>query len=333
MSVLIMTAILLSVVLSAVSGSSTSTRFNDLGVVCLGCSSGIGRSTAEYLAAGGAKVVACSRKTEKFEWISSGNFTASIYPTRCDAADIESMYELLRFSVDTLGAITGLVYVPTYLGDPSDPNTNKPLHAIDLDFTLSYADKQFAIDYKGYVAAVRIFLDELRKTERGSVVAISSIASEMSFIGSFNQNLNYGAVKNAQQYAMKSFAKTFAHIPIRFNSVSPGVTDTPTYDGFGAEIKKQLFNDFSLHIPMMRVADSVEMAQSVAFLLSNEARYITGVVLKVDGGFSLRSGLDGQTVGNPEAVIEDVWRRWIVDPDFDLETKSMREKSSECGEQ
>ena len=84
---------------------------------------------------------------------------------------------------------------------------------------MSYADKQFNIDYKGYIAAVRIFLDELSKTGRGSVVAISSIMTEIMFMGSFNQNLHYGAVKSAQDFATKNFAKSYAHIPIRFNTV------------------------------------------------------------------------------------------------------------------
>lgn len=202
----------------AIAESIESTRFTDLKVVCLGCSTGIGRSTAEYLASEGAKVVACSRSAS-FEWIATGNFTDSIHPTKCDASSVESINDLLTFSVNTLGGITGLVYIPTYMGKYTDRNTNRPLQTLDLDYTLSYAEKQFNIDYKGFIAAVHIFLQELRKTGRGSVVAISSIASEIMMMGSFNQNLHYGAVKSAQNYAVRNLAKTYAHVPIRFNTV------------------------------------------------------------------------------------------------------------------
>merc|ERR1712083_346461 len=108
-------------------------------------------------------------------------------------------------------------------------------------------------------------------------VAISSIATEIMFMGSFNQNLHYGAVKSAQDFATKNFAKSYAHIPIRFNTLSPGATDTPIFDSFGEEAKRALFDDCSMRTPMMRVGEPMEMAQSISFLLSKESGFITGV--------------------------------------------------------
>lgn len=202
----------------ALSESQEPGRFSDLKVVCLGCSSGIGQATAEYLAAGGAGVVACSRSAT-FDWITTSNLSASIHTTKCDASDIESLKDLLTFSVQTLGEITGLVYVPTYMGSWSDPDSSRPIQRVDLEHVLTQADKQFNIDYKGFIASVHIFLKDLRETGRGSVVAISSIASELYLMGSFNQNLHYGAVKSAQNYAVRNLAKTYAHVPVRFNTV------------------------------------------------------------------------------------------------------------------
>lgn len=195
-----------------------SERFADLKIVCLGCAFGIGRSTAEYLATGGAKVVACSRSAS-FEWIASDNFTDSIYATKCAAADVESINQLLAFSSRTLDEITGLLYAPSYMAKWDDLRTVRPIQTLDLEYTLAHAEKQFNVDYEGFIAAVHIFLPELRKTGLGSVVAISSICTELMMMGSFNQNIHYGAVKSAQNYAVKNFAKTYAHVPIRFNTV------------------------------------------------------------------------------------------------------------------
>lgn len=68
------------------------------------------------------------------------------------------------------------------------------------------------------------------------------------------------------------------------------------------------------------------MAQSISFLLSKESRYITGVDLKVDGGYTLMGASDGAMMGNKGADVMDPWRRWAFNSDFDLDSKSIREK-------
>ena len=85
-----------------------------------------------------------------------------------------------------------------------------------------------------------------------------------------------------------------------------------------------------MRTPMMRVGEPMEMAQSISFLLSKESMFITGVDLKVDGGFTLMDGAEGHTAWNRKVDIMDPWKRWAFNADFDLESKSIREKEPEC---
>lgn len=112
--------------------------------------------------------------------------------------------------------------------------------------------------------------------------------------------------------------------------MSPGATYTPIYDSFGEEAKQAFFEDIALRTPMMRHAESVEIAKSISFLLSSEASYITGIDLKVDGGWTLMDGTAGSTLGNSAEEMESEWMRLTTNPEFDLESRSIRKKESEC---
>ena len=112
--------------------------------------------------------------------------------------------------------------------------------------------------------------------------------------------------------------------------VSPGFTDTPIFDSWGEAVKKIFFADIALRTPMMRHAESIEMATTISFLLSHEASYITGIDLKVDGGWTLMDGTAGQTFGNRDEDMEDEWMRMGTNPDFDLETKTILNTESQC---
>lgn len=123
------------------------------------------------------------------------------------------------------------------------------------------------------------------------------------------------------------------HIPLtrtHILQVSPGVTDTAIFSTFSEEVRKAFFDDVALQTPIMRHAESMEIGTTVAFLLSQEASYITGIDLKVDGGYRLMDGSAGQTLGNSAEDMEDAWMRMTVNRDFDLETKSLRNTEAQC---
>lgn len=119
-------------------------------------------------------------------------------------------------------------------------------------------------------------LKVMSKKRFGSVVNIASIVGEMGNAG----QVNYSASKGGMIAMSKSFAKEGASRGIRFNCVTPGFIATDMTDVLSDEIKQGYINA----IPLKRLGDPKDIANAVAFLLSDDAGYITGEVLKVNGG-------------------------------------------------
>ncbi len=116
----------------------------------------------------------------------------------------------------------------------------------------------------------------MSKKRFGSVVNISSIVSETGNIG----QVNYSASKGAINSMTKSFALEGAPRGIRFNAITPGFIATDMTDELSEEIKKS----YTDKIPLGRFGEARDVAKSTAFLLSDDASYITGEILKVNGG-------------------------------------------------
>ena len=119
-------------------------------------------------------------------------------------------------------------------------------------------------------------LKAMSKKRFGSVVNISSIVSESGNVG----QTNYSASKGAMNSMTKSFALEGAARGIRYNAITPGFIATDMTDQLSDEIKKA----YTDKIPLGRFGDPKDVAEAVAFLLSDQASYITGEILKVNGG-------------------------------------------------
>ncbi|MEJ2372623.1 MAG: SDR family NAD(P)-dependent oxidoreductase, partial [Sulfurimonas sp.] len=118
-----------------------------------------------------------------------------------------------------------------------------------------------------------------RKKKFGSVVNIASIVGETGNAG----QTNYAASKGGVIAMTKSFALEAATSGIRYNTVTPGFIATEMTEILSDEVK----NDLYAKIPMARMGEAREIAESVAFLLSDHASYITGETLKVNGGMNM----------------------------------------------
>jgi 3-oxoacyl-[acyl-carrier protein] reductase len=119
-------------------------------------------------------------------------------------------------------------------------------------------------------------LKVMMKKKFGAVVNISSIVSEGGNAG----QVNYSASKGGINTLTKSFAKESASRGIRYNAVAPGFIKTDMTDKLPDNIKEEYQNN----IPLKRFGNPQEVASVCAFLLSDEASYITGEVLRVNGG-------------------------------------------------
>ncbi len=119
-------------------------------------------------------------------------------------------------------------------------------------------------------------LKVMSKKRFGAIVNISSIVSESGNVG----QVNYSASKGAMNSMTKSFALEGSARGIRYNAITPGFIATDMTNELSEEIKKS----FTDKIPLKRFGEPKDVAEAVAFLLSDNSNYITGEILRVNGG-------------------------------------------------
>jgi len=126
---------------------------------------------------------------------------------------------------------------------------------------------------QGFYQVTRPVLKKMVSRKRGSIVTISSVSARLGHRG----QTNYAAAKAGLEGACRSLASEVARLGIRVNVVAPGLIDTEMIQDFPAEIIKQI-------VPMGRPGLPEEVAKVVCFLCSDDASYITGQVVSVNGG-------------------------------------------------
>ena len=140
-------------------------------------------------------------------------------------------------------------------------------------------DKVLAIDLKSVFLCTRAVLRPMLKQRSGRIISMSSV---VGIIGNTGQ-ANYAAAKAGIIGFTRTIAKEVASRGITVNAVAPGFIDTPMTQTLPAERKQALL----ANIPLGYLGTPRDIAETVAFLASEEARYITGQVITVDGGISL----------------------------------------------
>ena len=116
------------------------------------------------------------------------------------------------------------------------------------------------------------------KTGKGAIVNTSSMYGLVGTTTSFA----YSASKGAINQMTRSLALTYAHDNIRVNAVAPGYVDTPILASVPKEMKDAMANQ----LPIGRLGKDVEIASLICYLLSDEASFITGAIISIDGGFT-----------------------------------------------
>jgi glucose 1-dehydrogenase len=239
-------------------------------IAVTGAAQGLGREVVRILSARGAAVAVIDRNREGAqetvdELVSAGGTASAI---ACDVADAASVEAAVAATVEALGGCDGLVNNAGIL----------PKRLLQ-DETVEGWDETLAINLRGPFLCTQRFGRLFRDNGRGTIVNIASIGGTVPTLGA----AAYCASKAGILALTRQTALEWGEFGIRTNAVSPGYMDTPmTADRYrDAGMREQRASI----VPLGRIAHPSEVAQAVAFLLSEDAGYINGHEIVVDGGF------------------------------------------------
>ena len=247
-------------------------RFSGKTVLITGAGSGIGEATAVRFANEGANVVLVGRTREKLERVATRLEADRTLVIVADVSDKHDVERVVRETLARFNAIDTLVNNAGVAADARIPD------ASDEDWR-----RVMSIDVDGVFYTCRAVIPELIKT-RGSVVNVSSVSG---LGGDWGMGI-YNAAKGAVTNLTRAMAMDHGQDGVRINAVCPSLTRTDlTEDMFE---NKALIAKFEERIPLGRAAEPEEIADVIAFLASDDARFVTGVNLPVDGGLSASNG-------------------------------------------
>ncbi|MDE0727749.1 MAG: glucose 1-dehydrogenase [Alphaproteobacteria bacterium] len=245
-------------------------RLENKVAIITGAASGMGASTALIFAREGASVVVTDLLSDEGGQI-VGQITASGGTARFQKLDVSSEADWDAVVADALAAFGRIDILINNAGvSGSHPDR----------LNIETWDQQMNINAKGVFLGMRAVIPVMQKAGRGSIVNTSSISG---FVGQDYVHMGYNAAKGAVRLATKSAAVQFAKEGIRVNSVHPGIMPPMRTSMLSADpaVRKQMI----AAIPMGREGGVEEVAHANLFLASDEASYITGIEVPVDGGY------------------------------------------------
>ena len=235
--------------------------------IVTGAASGMGASTARLFAREGAKVVLTDLNAADGQAIAKEIGSAALF-VRQDVASEEDWQNVADATVKAFGRIDILINNAGVSG--SDPDR----------LSMATWDQQMSINAKGVFLGLRTILPIMQAQKSGSIVNISSISG---IVGQTFVHMGYNAAKGAVRTMTKTVAVQYAGDGIRCNSVHPGILPPMKTSRLSADpvIREKTLRT----VPMRREGRVEEVAYASLFLASDEASYITGIEMPVDGGF------------------------------------------------
>lgn len=245
--------------------------------IVTGASSGIGRATADLLAARGASVVLAARRANELAELASAieakGGRASAIET--DVADAKSVERMVEHAIKVYGRLDIAV---------NNAGTEGVLAPI-TEISESDWDRAINTNLRGCFLCMKYEAKAMLAAGNGG--SIVNIGSVNSFLG-FGGGSSYVASKHGQIGLTTSASAELAPQGVRVNIVCPGLIKTPMHERARAEVGDDMFNAMiAARVHLHRVGQPEEIAKAVAFLCSDEASYITGTTLTPDGGFTM----------------------------------------------
>lgn len=249
-------------------------RFDETVTVITGAGAGMGRATATRLAAEGGHVVCLdvdgAKADETVGLIPDGGGRAIAFA--CDVRDRAGLEAALVVAKKEFAKVTHLVNCAGAL-------TMDSLSEIDDDAWDLVVD----VNLKGPMLAMQVFVPAIEEAGGGAIVNLTSIEAEVVVATGENTQPHYACSKGGLKAMSRTLAHDFGRKNIRINSIAPGLIAT----GFGgSDPSSNRYRDYVYeHSALKRAGNADEIAGAVAFLLSDDASYITGIQLPVDGGW------------------------------------------------
>ncbi|MBR6959561.1 MAG: SDR family oxidoreductase [Clostridiales bacterium] len=228
-------------------------------ILVTGGSRGIGKAICSRFAESGWNVSYIDRNTQ-------GEGSDNLVPICCDVSDPVSVEEAVRSAESRFGAIDVLV-----------SNSGISMTGLATDHTYEDMRRIMDTNFGGFFNISKAVIPSMVHVKRGVIIAVSSMWGQT---GASCESV-YSASKGAVDAYAKSLAKELAPSGIRVNVVSPGVINTDMMSSYTDDDKKELAEE----TPLGRLGKPEDVAETVYFLASDKASYITGQIIGINGGY------------------------------------------------